>query len=253
MGTPVVDALAFIGESLFGRPQDPEDLILRLSRASIDHVVLAPQRPVAYELAPGNAEVAAFVALDPHSRRQLGRVDPNRPGAVGEVRRCVEEWDVDGFYLNPREEVFPINGAAADRVIAAVADAGVPLVIETGTPWVSEALQVAEVAARYPSLPIIMTNGGQLNISGLGQGEALMALETCSNILIQTSGVYRQDFIEAVVSEFGSDRVMFASSAPIYDPAYEVLRVRGAAILPHQRDAVLGTTAHSLFWKKPRT
>lgn len=245
---PVVDSLAFVGESLFGPAQTPENLFAALDDAAIGSAVLAPQRPADYALSAANEAVAHLVAEAPERRRQLGRVDPNHRHSLEEIRRCVDEFEVSGFYLNPREEVFAINGSTARATLDAIAEAALPVVVETGVPWVSEALQVAEVAAQYPQIPFILTNGAQFNISGLGQEEAFMTLHECPNTYINTAGVYRQDFIENVVRLHGARRVLFASCSPAFQPSYEVLRALGASLSPTDRRALLHDSARALFW-----
>jgi uncharacterized protein len=63
----------------------------------------------------------------------------------------------------------------------------------------------------------MMTHGGQINIGGLGQRDAWLALSTCPNLYMQTSGVYREDFIEEVIEGIGAGRVVFGSRAPLMD------------------------------------
>jgi hypothetical protein len=76
-----------------------------------------------------------------------------------------------------------------------------------GAAWVSEAPQVAELARRFPEVPIVMTNGGQINISGFSQRNSRLALAECANASMTTSGVYREDFIEDVLeSRSGTTR-----------------------------------------------
>lgn len=245
-----VDSLAFIGEPHFGSAQLSEEMFTSLRAANIERAVLAPQRAVDYGISTANEAVREVVAQQPHDLRQLGRVDPNSSNAISETRRCIDALEVSGFYFSPREEVFPINGTTAQKVLDEIATTFLPVVIETGVPWVSEPLQVAEVAKRYPHIPFILTNGGQLNISGLGQEEAFMALRDCPNTYIQTAGVYRQDFIETVIEVHGAHRVLFASAAPIFKPLYETLRILGASISESARDMILRDNASELFCGK---
>ncbi len=122
------------------------------------------------------------------------------------------------------------------------------MIVAAGYPWVSEGLQVGELARRHAGTAIVATNGAQINISGLGQQDAELALEASPNLFIQTAGVYREDFIEGVVDRFGAGRVLFASGCPSFDPRLEILRVRWAPNLDEQaRAAILGANAVSLF------
>jgi hypothetical protein len=75
------------------------------------------------------------------------------------------------------------------------------------------------VAAGHPFVSVLMTNGGQLTISGLGQVEASTALRTCPNVLVATNGVYRQDLIKGVVRDVGVDRVELAGAGPHFNPS----------------------------------
>jgi uncharacterized protein len=93
----------------------------------------------------------------------------------------------------------------------------------------------------------VATNGLQLNISGLGQVDAELALAENDNLLIQTTGVYREDFIENVVRRFGPGRVLFASAYPALDPRLEIRRVQWANFDEHEQAAMLGDNATAVF------
>jgi predicted TIM-barrel fold metal-dependent hydrolase len=243
----VIDGLAIVGESLFGVGQNAAQLRTAMAAVRIDVSVLAAARPPAYHLPPANDVVAELQATDPEHVLGVGRVDPNTEDAAAEARRCLEDLGLFGLYLQPREEVFAINDPRVDRVVAVAAAAGRPVIVAAGHPWLSEAPQVAELAGRFPDTIFVLTNGGQLNISGLGQLDALFALESRPNLVLQTGGVYRQDFIEGVVRRFGADRMMFASNSPQLDPAYEILRARAAHLTDEEKSAVLGGTAARVF------
>ena len=43
---------------------------------------------------------------------------------------------------------------------------------------------------------------------------------------METSGIYREDFIEDTVAEFGPERVVFGSNTPYMDQGFEATRVR---------------------------
>jgi predicted TIM-barrel fold metal-dependent hydrolase len=243
----VIDGLALVGESLFGEGQSPARLRAAMAAAQIDLSVVAAARPPGYHLRPANDLVADLQTTDPDHFVGLGRVDPNTADAAAEARRCLGDLGLLGLYLQPREEVFAINDPRVDEVVAVADAAGRPIVVASGHPWVSEAPQVADLAARFPDTIFVLTNGGQLNISGLGQLDALFALQSRPNLVLQTGGVYRQDFIEGVVRRFGADRMMFAGGGPQLDPSYEILRARLAHLADEEKTAVLGGTATRVF------
>ena len=164
-----------------------------------------------------------------------------------EAIRCFDELAARGLLLHPAEELFRATDPRLDPVVAEAAQRHRPVVVASGYPWVSEPLQVAALAARFPATPFIMTNGGQFNISGLGMANAWMALEQCPNLCVQTAGEYRQDFIENVASQLGGRRILLASSAPQFDQRYELARARQAVLTADQQHLMLGGAASQLF------
>ncbi|MEO3868815.1 amidohydrolase family protein [Nonomuraea sp. B12E4] len=242
-----VDALAFAGPNLFGPAQTENELLSGPGAAGIDLTVAVTGRPLDYRLEAGNDGVAACAAEHPESVRGLARVDPNRPDAAAELRRCLETLRLSGLFLHPWEEVFQINDPRVGPVLRVAAESGCPVVVAAGHPWVSEPLQIADVACRHPETTFVLTNGGQFNISGLGQTDARLALERAANTVLTTTGVYRQDFIESVVGEFGAHRVMYAGGSPHFDRSYELLRVTEASLPPDDRDMLRAGTARAVF------
>jgi predicted TIM-barrel fold metal-dependent hydrolase len=116
---------------------------------------------------------------------------------------------------------------------------GLPVLLAGGYPTCSHPTQIGALAARHPNARLIATHGGQLNISGLLLADARVLLDTHPNVSIETSGIYREDFIEDMVAEYGKERVFFGSGAPVFDQRLEVLRIR-LAHLPEEAKAAIG-------------
>ena len=228
----IVDSLTFAEDGL----------IAALDAAGIDRAIVCPARARGHGYDVENERVAAFVRAHPDRLVGFARVDPLAPGAEAEVDRA-RTLGLRGLFLHPWEDTFRITDPAVDRVVD-----GLPVIVAAGYPWVSEGLQVGELARRHPETTFVATNGAQINISGLGQQDAELALESSPNLVIQTSGVYREDFLEGVVSRFGAERLLYASAFPRFDPRLELLRVRWA---PNLRDrdqaAILGGNAARLL------
>jgi predicted TIM-barrel fold metal-dependent hydrolase len=240
----IVDSLVFLGESLFGPAVTADGLLAWMDALEVDMAVVAPLRPRDYHLGPANDAVAAAVRAHPQRLVGLGRVDPNLgEAAAAEAERCLGELSSVGLFLHPWEETFRVNGPG----VAEIVPDGVPVVVAAGYPWLSEGLQVGDLARRRDGRPVIATNGGQLNISGLGQTDVELALAASENLVLQTSGVYREDFLEGVVSRFGAGRLLYASSYPWLDPRLELLRVRWAHLDDAAKAAVLGGNAQRLL------
>ena len=229
----IVDSLTFAHDGL----------VDALDAAGIDRAIVCAPRARGHGYDVANDRVAALAAAHPDRLVGFARVDPLTPGAGAELERA-RGLGLRGLFLHPWEDTFRITDPAVDRLID-----GRPVIVAAGYPWVSEGLQVGELAGRHPETTFVATHGAQINISGLGQVDAELALESCPPLLIQTSGVYREDFLEGVAARFGPSRLLYASAFPRFDPRLELLRVRWAPNLDEQaKAAILGGNAASLLF-----
>jgi uncharacterized protein len=228
----IVDSLTFADDRL----------LAALDAAGIERAIVCPSRARGHGYDVENERVAEFVRVHPDRLVGFARVDPLAPGAEAELEH-VRALGLRGLFLHPWEDTFRITDPAVDAVID-----GLPVIVASGFPWVSEGLQVGELARRHPETTFVATNGAQINISGLGQQDAELALESSPNLHVQTSGVYREDFLEGVVSRFGAERLLYASAFPRFDPRLELLRVRWAPNLGEsEQAAILGGNAERLL------
>jgi predicted TIM-barrel fold metal-dependent hydrolase len=140
-----------------------------------------------------------------------------------------------------------VRSGLLDPLLESATRERLPVIVATGFPWLSEALQVGHLASRFPEVPIIATHGGQINVSGLGTFDADLALGCYPNLATQTTGVYREDFLESMVRRHGAERVLFASCYPMFEPRFEVLRPRWAHLDDAARSAILGGSAERLL------
>ena len=228
----IVDSLTYLHD----------ELIAALDAAEIERAVVCPPRARGHGYDTENDRVAEAARAHPERLVAFARIDPLAANAAAEVERA-SSLGLRGLFFHHWEDTFRITDPAVDALIGEL-----PVIVAAGFPWVSEGLQVGELARRHPETTIVATNGAQINISGLGQQDAELALEASPNLFIQTTGVYREDFIEGVVSRFGAERVLFASGFPHFDPRFELLRVRWAPNLDEQaKAAILGGNAVKLF------
>ncbi|MDB4897803.1 MAG: hypothetical protein JWN15_4065 [Firmicutes bacterium] len=244
----IIDGRVHLGEGLFGQRQTVTDLLERMDRLQIDRAILTPLRPQHYHLASENERVADAVRNRPDRFLGVCRVDPwQGADAVTELRRSVRDLGLRGVYLNPWEENFPINDEIVHPVVREAARLGVPVLINAGQVRVSHPTQVADLARQFPEVRFIAANGGNLNISGMLLSEARAMLDACPNVVIETSGTYREDFLEEVMAEVGPDRVVFASGTPYYDQEFEMERVRCAHLGEQEKMAMWSGTLRQLY------
>jgi predicted TIM-barrel fold metal-dependent hydrolase len=149
--------------------------------------------------------------------------------------------------LDPWEENFQANDDVVVPLLEEARSCDKPVVINAGHVRVSHPAQIWDLASRFPDVQIVACNGGQINICGILLFEARRMLESCSNVVIETAGTYREDFIEEVVTEVGEERVIFASGAPVYDQEFEMARVRLAHVSDSQKRRLWSSNAVELF------
>jgi len=244
----IVDSLVFLGPSLYGPDVAVDDLLRALDGAGIDRAVAVPAKPRGYHLGPANDLVAAAVRANPDRLAGFARVDPNLgDDAVAELERCFATLGLAGLFLHPWEDTFRVSAPLVDPVVRVAREHGRPVIVAAGYPFLSEGLQVGDLARRFPEVQVVATNGGQLNISGLGQTDVELALEANANLAVQTAGVYREDFLENVVARFGAERLLFATAFPVYDPRLELRRGQWMHVPEDARAAVLGGNAERLL------
>lgn len=219
-----------------------------MDELGVDRAIVCPAKPRGYHLSAANEAVAEAVAAGAGRLTGIARVDPLLGDeACAELDRAIEELGLHGLFLHPWEETFRISDGRVVPVVDVARRHGVPVIVAAGYPWLSEGLQVGALARRFPDVTFVATNGLQLNISGLGQIDAELAMAEAENLLVQTAGVYREDFLEGVVRRFGAHRVLYASSYPLLDPRLEIRRVQWAAFSEVEAAALLGGNAGPVF------
>jgi predicted TIM-barrel fold metal-dependent hydrolase len=237
----IVDGLTMVGSSINGYLLGVEELLVSMASNGIDKCVIAPVQPRTYRLEPQNDVVTVAQMRYPDRFIGFCRVDPRQgEDAVTELRRCVLRQGLRGLLLHPMEEGYTINDPPAVRLVREAGSLDVPVVVAAGYPWVSHAQQIRSVAEQAEETTIVMSHGGQINISGLAQADAFLAMQACGNLCIGTNGVYRQDFLEKCIEAFGRERVLFTSMAPVFDQGFELDRVRSIKMEEPDRQFVLG-------------
>jgi uncharacterized protein len=246
--THIIDVHTHIGTSLNGYSQTVEQLLASMDKLEINESVIVPVRPMDYAYPSQNDLIAEAAAKNPGRFIAMGRVDPRRPDAAKETERCLGQLGMRGIFVHPFEDTFPVSrGALMDPVCEVCQTHNVPIMVATGYTNVSEGPQVAEIVKRFPNLPVIMTNGGQLNMSGLGGPSAWSALEENKNTYITSSGLYEEMWMVPVLDKIGPDRVLFSSMSPIMDQEFELHRIQWAHTSDENKEKMLSGTARRLF------
>lgn len=243
-----IDIHTHLGQSLFGYGQSIEELIGSMGALGIERSVICPVKPHSYHFKEENDLMAKAIELYPDSFIGFCRVDPwQGDKAVDELRRSIEVLNLKGLFLHPWEETCPINSDPVKYLMKTVRELNIPVMFSGGHVRVSRATQISDLASSFPEIQFIATSGGQINISGIALGEAETMLSENSNVFLETSGIYREDFIEDITEKLGSHRVVFGSNSPQYDLRLEVLRPRKLHINEEKKADILYRNAEKLL------
>lgn len=241
------DSRAFLGKRYDGLAQTPDQLLRVMDSTGIKHALVCPLKSNANDLRQDNQNLATQIRQHGGILYGAGRIDPWSETVREDIRFVIDDLGFRAILLHPWEENFQVDHARVIEVMGMIAEHQIPVIIMAGFPWVSEPLQILSLTRKHPSLPVIMSNGGQLNISGLGQADVTLALRKADNLYIDTAGVYRQDFLEETIEEFSASRVLFGSGSPLFDQAYETLRVRKLSITDEELYSVTHGNAVTFF------
>jgi uncharacterized protein len=209
----------------------PLGAYLRRARAAgIDRTVVFA--PFAGDYARANAEVARIVARHPGRLIGYACVHPVRDaGRVKElVGRAVCEWGFQGM------KVHRLDAPATREVCEAAAAFGVPLLYDVaGSPELLE-----QAAPEYPEVTFVVPHLGSFADDWRAHQRLIDQLQRLPNVLADTSGVRRFDYLVQAARRAGPGRLVFGSDGPWLHPALELAKVRLLCLPPDQEALVLG-------------
>ena len=244
----IADALVYAGACLYGGGRTLAELLAAAEAAGIDRLVAAPAKPRDYDLAGASERLADECAaqcgpcrLPGAARSVAGRRAPRVSRRCSITPRCAGCCCIRGRRRSPP------TASARSRSRRRRRPAAIRCSSRPGHPLVAEALSLADLARRVDGT-VVMTRGGQVNMSGLAQQSADLALAAAPNLRALSAGMYRQDWLESCVRQFGAAaaaaRVVRARSST---SATRRERVRRAHMDDDERAAVMGGNAAALF------
>lgn len=243
-----IDAHAYIGESLFSFSRTPEALLREMDRLTISKALLCPNKPSGYALGPANRFVAETIQQHPDRFYGWVRVDPwQGEKALAELKIGIEDLGLNGLLLHPYEELFQISDRKVDPLMEYAESVGIPVMVEAGYHLLSHPLDIAELAHRFPKVTIIGTHGLQMDDAGFELTDSDLAMRECSNIVMESSGMYAPDNMLGVVGKLGVERLLFGSHSPWLNLEFEIDRINLLAITEKQKEAVFGTNILKLL------
>jgi uncharacterized protein len=243
MDPAIFDIHSYCGASLFQKSLSEEQLETRQGQyPNLEHLLI-PAKPFDYCYRQANRELLSVLSRH-ETWHGAVRVDPWR---LQESLDMISKTALRALFLHPFEEhIYPTHDHFQE-VVEAAGKRGLLVILACGYLPYSHAAQVLPLIRNFPEQPFLLTHGGQINICGLHLTEAFEIFSSCSNSYFESSGIYRQDYIEQAVSELGPERVLFGSGSPHYDFDYELKRILHLQISASDRSRILYHNARSLL------
>jgi uncharacterized protein len=194
-------------------------------------IVMAPT-----EQSPKNQALAASIENHPRLL-SFAVVNPFSEGdGVPELRAAVTEWGMNGLKLMPLRHGHEIDGDAALPLMAVAAELGIAVSIHSGASQFCLPWQIARLARRFPSVPVIMDHmGWRYYVDG-----AIDGAQEQSNIYLETALVGMPCYIRMAVDKLSAERVIYGSDYPTGHPSSMLANIEAANLTPAEKAMVLG-------------
>jgi len=208
-------------------------LLAQMDRAGVDAAVVSPDpRETAVAHREGHDRLLALCERYPGRLLAYATANPwFGTAAVDELDRALTAGAV-AIKLHPYLQGFQPIEAIVDPVMELAAARGVPVYVHSGTPVQATPFQVATLADRFPSVPVILGRGGKTDF----KADAGPALASTPNLYGDTAHDFPLTGMTTQLAAAGPRRLLFTSDFPYGDVYHELRRARA---LP-AGDAVLG-------------
>lgn len=137
-------------------------------------------------------------------------VRPNHD-SLATTERLLREGGFRGLKMHPTVDGYKADDRLVDPFIALARRYGVPVQIHSATDDPSRPERIAALAARFPTVPIVMVH---LELGELKKRAALEIVRSCKNLYAETSWTNADSVIEAI-RLLGSHRTLFGTDATV--------------------------------------
>ena len=244
----LIDFHTYVGTSMLGSSSSIEDLLMNMEHNKIDASVVCPVKTVDPYFEKQNIYVSELQKKYEGKIYGFARIDPNLERDSEKILRdAVESLGLKGLILHPWEETFAINDRIVFPFMEICREYQLPILIETGYPWLSHCFQVANLAEKFPDLTFIMSHGGQFDSSGYALTDVDYVMDRHQNLYIETSGDFSDEGIENIPIRLGYDRLIFGSHFPWLNTELEIYRIERANLPKEAKEAIYYKNAKNIL------
>ncbi|MEA3366437.1 MAG: amidohydrolase family protein [Candidatus Hydrogenedentes bacterium] len=246
-GCPVIDMHGHMGpfRSIYLPEADPKAMVAGMDRAGIEAIVLSPHSALFGDTREGNAEMFETVQAYPGKIYGYCTVHPGYPDEIqGELDRYLHKAGVVGVKIHPASHAYPVDGPNYAPLMERLdAERGLLLSHTWGNEGTCGALQMRNIAENYPNIRLLL---GHCCYGAWAEGIAL-AKEFPNVYLELTAAAHVYGLIEWMCREAGSQKVVYGTDYPWFDPAVYIGFVTFAHIEESAMQNILYNNARRLL------
>jgi uncharacterized protein len=211
-----------------------------MDAAGVSKACISSHLAISGDWQRGNLETLS--AVQKYPERFIGHVvvNPNEPHTIKtELDLYLNEYGFKAIKIVPDTHVQAVTGPGYEPVWKYAAENKRLVLAHTFHGSVYDDPQMfAEIARRYPQVPIIVVHSGALTAAFNG---AIRLASEYPNIYLDISGSYiTGTWIKTMVEQAGEDKVIYSSDIPFIDIRYSLGRVLYSGLSASQQKAVLG-------------
>ena len=214
-----------------------ETLTARAKKVGINRLFLTAHAAIGPDMCLGNDIVRDAIDRFPNAAWGYVTIKPcTETQMLYELDRCLEHPGFRGIKLHPELHGRAVDDPIYEPVYACANQCRLPLLIHT---WGHANLDsIDRLAPRYPNAQFIAAH----------LGGAPDALERALQVIVSHDNVYGDTAISAApynnimrtVQKIGSEKLLFGTDMPFYDPAFTLARVLCAGLSDGQLENILG-------------
>jgi predicted TIM-barrel fold metal-dependent hydrolase len=215
-----------------------ETLLGMLARNGVTAALTCSLKAIQFDAQQGNDQALALCEAHPQLF-PVAAVDPRMwPDCLAEVERCAGLGFV-AFRLAREFQGWAIAQQSVKHLLRRIVGTGLPVTVHV--PAAGDATALLQTAGEL-DLHVILAGVGYSTLA-----ESLAALADAPNLYLEAHRLTCPGQLETMVECAGSERLLFASWAPLHDQRPSLDMVRGSELDAAQQADILGENARRLF------
>jgi predicted TIM-barrel fold metal-dependent hydrolase len=251
----IIDVNAFLGEWPFRKLSGDVNTLLRImAKCKIDMALVSSLNAIFYkDCEEANVWLKRILQT---SKSLIGicTINPYFPNSIENLHECINEMGMVGVKIHPNYHGYNLeDNSIIDQFFKECSKAKIPIIIplriqdershhpSSKIPPIS-ASQIISAARKNSSLKIIVCNAKSNEVS-----QICMKMHEFNNLYIAFSWVQSLNFIEKMVKNVGSNKLLWGSNFPINYVEPMLRQVTESRIDEEDKEKILAENAKKIF------